>query len=236
MRAARGEVYHELGQLRRQLQPERAAAIEKARHEAEAQIAAAKAELQQEVSRLKQKLAGESDALATQIAESILRAESGMRAPAFCAAAAGLAAGRIAGHGAGYAETAAEPRDQHERGRSSEGPSPIWAWANFAILAGVLGYLIVKKGGPWFASRSQAIRKGIADAEEIRRKAEASAAEVDRRLAGLETEIEACARTRIGSRRPKRSESGSRRRPIWRAFKSMRRVKSSRRQRPRAWS
>jgi len=68
-------------------------------------------------------------------------------------------------------------------------PSPIWAWANFAILAGALGYLIVKKGGPWFAERSFAIRKGIAEAEEIRRGAEARAAEVDRRLAGLQTEI-----------------------------------------------
>jgi F-type H+-transporting ATPase subunit b len=73
IRAARGEVYNELGQLRRQLQADHAAAIEKARHEAEAQINAAKAALQQEVSRLKQQLAGESDALATQIAESILR-------------------------------------------------------------------------------------------------------------------------------------------------------------------
>jgi F-type H+-transporting ATPase subunit b len=72
IRAARGEVYNELGQLRRQLQADHAAAIEKARHEAEAQISAAKVELQQEVSRLKQQLAGESDALATQIAESIL--------------------------------------------------------------------------------------------------------------------------------------------------------------------
>ena len=73
---------------------------------------------------------------------------------------------------------------------ASEGPSPIWAWANFAILAGALGYLIVKKGGPWFQSRSLAIRKGIAEAEEIRRNAEARAAEVDRRLAGLQTEID----------------------------------------------
>jgi len=72
IRAARGEVYNELGQLRRQLQADHAAAIEKARHEAEGQISAAKAELQQEVSRLKQQLAGESDALATQIAQSIL--------------------------------------------------------------------------------------------------------------------------------------------------------------------
>src|SRR5215471_14117708 len=73
IRAARGEVYNELGQLRRQLQADRATAIEQARRETEAQINAAKAALQQEVSGLKQQLAGESDALASQIAESILR-------------------------------------------------------------------------------------------------------------------------------------------------------------------
>ena len=81
-----------------------------------------------------------------------------------------------------------------ESGKPSEGKSedisPIWAWANFALLAGGLGYLIKKYGGPWFASQSQAIRRGIAEAEEIRTEAEARAAEVDRKLAGLQTEIE----------------------------------------------
>lgn len=69
-------------------------------------------------------------------------------------------------------------------------PSVLWGWANFFILAGALGYLIAKYGGPWFASRSVAIRKGIADAEEIRAKAEAKAAEVDGKLARLGSEIE----------------------------------------------
>lgn len=69
--------------------------------------------------------------------------------------------------------------------------SPVWAWANFAMLAAGLGYLVAKKGGPWFAARSVAIRKGIAEAEEIHAEAEARAADVDRRLAGLGAEIEA---------------------------------------------
>ena len=73
MRTARGEVYHELSQLRRQLQDERAAAMEAARRQAEGQIAEAKAELEKEVAGLKQSLAGGSDALATQIVQSILR-------------------------------------------------------------------------------------------------------------------------------------------------------------------
>jgi len=84
---------------------------------------------------------------------------------------------------------AAATNPEGAKSEAASEPSPIWAWANFAILAGALGYLIVKKGGPWFAQRSLAIRKGIAEAEEIRRGAEASAAEVDRRLAGLQTAI-----------------------------------------------
>jgi len=73
MRAARGEVYLELGKLRSQLQTERNAALEVARQQAEKQIAAAKHELEGEVAVLKQSLAGESDVLASQIAESVLR-------------------------------------------------------------------------------------------------------------------------------------------------------------------
>ena|SRR5207245_2839195 len=73
MRAARGEVYKEIEQLRRQLHEERRAAIEAARQKAEAQIGEAKAQLEQELVKLKQDLAGQGDALAGQIADSILR-------------------------------------------------------------------------------------------------------------------------------------------------------------------
>ena len=84
------------------------------------------------------------------------------------------------------AETSRLPKAEGQ----AEGVSPVWAWANFAILAGALGYLIAKHGGPWFASRSAAIRRGIAEAEEIRKQAEAKAAEVDRKLAGLQSEVD----------------------------------------------
>jgi F-type H+-transporting ATPase subunit b len=88
------------------------------------------------------------------------------------------------------AQTSPDGEGKAEPKREAEEPSPIWAWANFAMLAAALGYLVVKKGGPWFAARSVAIRRGIAEAEEIRAEAEARAADVDRRLAGLGTEIE----------------------------------------------
>ena len=73
MRAERGEVYQELGKLRAQLQAERNAALEAARKQAETQITVAKAGLESEVASLKQDLAAQSDLLAAQITESILR-------------------------------------------------------------------------------------------------------------------------------------------------------------------
>lgn len=72
-----------------------------------------------------------------------------------------------------------------------DGSLQIWKWANFLVLAGALGYLIGKKGGPFFAARSVKIRKDIMDAGEARQEAETRAADVDRRLANLEAEIAA---------------------------------------------
>jgi F-type H+-transporting ATPase subunit b len=64
-------------------------------------------------------------------------------------------------------------------------------WANFAILAGILGYFIGKNAGPFFAARSSQIQKDMVDAAAMRKDAEARAAEVDRRLATLSVEIAA---------------------------------------------
>jgi F-type H+-transporting ATPase subunit b len=64
-------------------------------------------------------------------------------------------------------------------------------WANFLILAGALGYLIGKHAGPFFAARSDSIRKDLVESEQQRQAAEAQAADVDRRLANLEKEIAA---------------------------------------------
>jgi len=66
-----------------------------------------------------------------------------------------------------------------------------WKWANFALLAGVLGYFIHKKSGAFFRSRTEAIQKGIEEADSLRRDAEQRLAEIERRLNGLEAETEA---------------------------------------------
>ena len=66
-----------------------------------------------------------------------------------------------------------------------------WKWANFAILAAGIGYLLVKQAGPYFAARSLEIRKGIEDAQKLRADAEERAAAMDARLAILGVEVEA---------------------------------------------
>ena len=65
-----------------------------------------------------------------------------------------------------------------------------WKWANFAILVIGLGYLMAKYLPPLFRSRTQEIRKGITEAQALKRDAEARAAAVEAKLAALGAEIE----------------------------------------------
>ena len=64
-------------------------------------------------------------------------------------------------------------------------------WANFLLLAGVIGYFAGKNAGPFFAARSAAIRKDMEDSLQQRKDAEARAQAVELRLANLEVEIAA---------------------------------------------
>jgi F0F1-type ATP synthase membrane subunit b/b' len=65
-----------------------------------------------------------------------------------------------------------------------------WKVANFALLAGALGYVIYKKGGPFFAARTVSIRWALDDAARASREAQERYAEVERRLASLGAEVE----------------------------------------------
>jgi len=73
LKAARAETYKELEQLRRNLQEDRAARLRESRSRAEAAATQAKAALRAEVEDLKKGLEAESDALASRIADRILR-------------------------------------------------------------------------------------------------------------------------------------------------------------------
>jgi F-type H+-transporting ATPase subunit b len=81
------------------------------------------------------------------------------------------------------------------RGGTEHGVDEVfWGWANFVLLVVGLGYIVKKNAGPYFLKRSLEIRKGMIEADEARAGADAKVAEVERRLASLEAEIEALRR------------------------------------------
>jgi F-type H+-transporting ATPase subunit b len=73
IRAAKAEIYQSQEQLHKQLQEREAAEVLSARQRADAAIQQAKGELAKDVEAAKASLAADSDALADQIVESILR-------------------------------------------------------------------------------------------------------------------------------------------------------------------
>jgi F-type H+-transporting ATPase subunit b len=89
------------------------------------------------------------------------------------------------------AALAAEPSAKKEAETGGEGNLKIWEWANFLILVGGLGYLIRKHAGPFYAARAAGIGKDLVESERVAKDAAARAAEVDLRLAGLDSEIAA---------------------------------------------
>jgi F-type H+-transporting ATPase subunit b len=73
MRAARSELYQAQAEIYKQLQEKETAQITEARQRADAALQAARADIAKDVEVAKTSLAAESEALANQIAESILR-------------------------------------------------------------------------------------------------------------------------------------------------------------------
>jgi F-type H+-transporting ATPase subunit b len=87
-----------------------------------------------------------------------------------------------------FAQHAAEGGQHATEGSSNE---LLWKWANFAILVGALGYLVYKNAGAFFRSRTEAIRKGIEEADRLRQDAEARVSQMEERLKNLESEVHA---------------------------------------------
>jgi F-type H+-transporting ATPase subunit b len=88
-------------------------------------------------------------------------------------------------------EGAAAEKSEERSGEAEHGNLEVWKWANFVVLAGIIGYFAGKNAGPFFASRSRQIRKDMMEASDARQDAERRATEVDRRLANLEADIAA---------------------------------------------
>ena len=81
------------------------------------------------------------------------------------------------------AGSASEPAASEHAGLS------VWKWANFALLAGILGWGVKKYAGPFFAARTRKIKEAMLEADDFRAQSEARAAEVERRLANLASDI-----------------------------------------------
>jgi F-type H+-transporting ATPase subunit b len=79
---------------------------------------------------------------------------------------------------------------EEKKAAADEGKWIPWEWANFAILAGGLGYLVAKNAGGFFRARTASIQKDIAESGRLREEAEAKAREIEQRLAALGAEIE----------------------------------------------
>ncbi|HLH17397.1 MAG TPA: ATP synthase F0 subunit B [Bryobacteraceae bacterium] len=91
-------------------------------------------------------------------------------------------------------EPAGEKAGDHPAEKPGEGEHGgliAWKWVNFAVLALGIGWVVKKNAGPFFAARTLKIRKDMIEADDLRKQAEARAAEVDQRLANLEGEIAA---------------------------------------------
>jgi F-type H+-transporting ATPase subunit b len=79
---------------------------------------------------------------------------------------------------------------ENAAGSKNVEPSIAWKWANFAVLAVGLGYLVRKYLPPFFRSRTAEIQQGITEAQQMKRDAEARAAQVEARMQKLGDEIE----------------------------------------------
>jgi F-type H+-transporting ATPase subunit b len=97
---------------------------------------------------------------------------------------------------AAFAQAESEAKKvQESTGVTEHGSEVLWGWLNFVLLVGGLGYLVKKNGGPYFARRSLAIRKGMIEAQELQAQADAQVAEVEKCLSNLQAEIEVLRRT-----------------------------------------
>ncbi len=84
----------------------------------------------------------------------------------------------------------AQEKEAAEKSGEMPEPDPMLKWANFAILALALGYLLSKTMPPLFRSRTGEIQQGIAEAQKIKAAADKRVAEVEARLKTLGAEIE----------------------------------------------
>ena len=92
--------------------------------------------------------------------------------------------------GLAWAEEAKRAEEAAQETTEGEGGMELWAWLNFALLAGGLAWIFRKNAVPYFASRALGIRKEMIEADDARAEAERKIADVEARLARLQNDIQ----------------------------------------------
>ena len=77
-----------------------------------------------------------------------------------------------------------------EGGKPAEGPTEIFKWINFAIVAAALLWF-ANKGGPWFRDNAKNISSAITKAQAAKAEADRQLKDAEQRLARLEEEVRA---------------------------------------------
>jgi len=79
--------------------------------------------------------------------------------------------------------------EEHGEAAAESSNTLIFQIVNFAILAGLLGYLIKKNLGPYFAERSQSIRQHIVEAQALLKQSEERAVSIEARVANIDHDV-----------------------------------------------
>ena len=98
---------------------------------------------------------------------------------------------------------AAHPVFAAEEGGEASRLTLRFQWINFAMVAGVIVWVLVKKAPPFFAARATQIASAIEDAGKVKAQADAQRRDAAERLANLPAEIE---RLREAARRDAAAE------------------------------
>ncbi|HVN07843.1 MAG TPA: ATP synthase F0 subunit B [Patescibacteria group bacterium] len=92
---------------------------------------------------------------------------------------------------------AAHPVSAAEEGGEPSRLSSVFQWLNFAIVAGLLMWVLVRKAPAYFAERARQIVSAIREAGKAKEQADAQRREAEQRLANLSREIEAMRATAL---------------------------------------
>jgi F-type H+-transporting ATPase subunit b len=76
-----------------------------------------------------------------------------------------------------------------EESPASTPETEVFRWVNFAIIFGVVAWLLIRKAAPAFRAHSESIADSIMDSRMLREAAERQRQEAEQKLATLDTEI-----------------------------------------------